>query len=70
MNPDSLAGLLNGLPVDDRVKLLTAFMYSGDDSVVATIISRGSDVQKHELCLRALRLLTDSRIELKSASLS
>jgi hypothetical protein len=55
---------VNSMPVDHRVKFLTALMYQGDDSVVSTVLSKASPGQVHETCLRALRLLTDSRIEL------
>jgi hypothetical protein len=63
MNVEALASL-NSIPVDERVKTLTALMYQGDDSVVSFIVSRADDRQTHELCLRALRLLTDARLEI------
>ena len=63
MNVEALAGL-NGDPVDQRVKVLTGLMHSGNDSAVAYVLSRADNRQVHELCLRSLRLLTDSRLEL------
>jgi hypothetical protein len=66
MDVEALIGV-NTIPVDDRIKVLTALMYEGNDSVVSVILSRGTDSQCHETCLRALRLLTDSRIALNPA---
>lgn len=63
MNVEAMIAV-NGMPVDDRVKVLAALMYEGNDSVVSVILSRATDSQIHETCLRALRLLTDARIEL------
>jgi hypothetical protein len=65
MDVETLIGV-NTIPVDDRIQALTALMYEGNDSVVSVILSRGTDSQCHETCLRALRLLTDARIELAS----
>lgn len=62
---------VNSMPVDDRVKFLTALMYQGDDSMVSVVLSNATPAQLHESCLRALRLLTDARLEiagLKQAS--
>jgi hypothetical protein len=55
---------VNAMPADDRVKFLVALMYQGDDSMVSTVLSKATPGQVHETCLRALRLLTDSRVEL------
>jgi hypothetical protein len=67
MDVEALIGV-NTIPVDDRIKVLTALMYEGNDSVVSVVLSRASDVQLHETCLRALRLLTDSKLELAKSS--
>jgi hypothetical protein len=67
MDVEALIGV-NTIPVDDRIKALTALMYEGNDSVVSVVLSRASDVQLHETCLRALRLLTDSKLELTKSS--
>lgn len=66
MDVETLIGV-NTIPADDRIKVLTALMYEGNDSVVSVILSRGTGSQCHETCLRALRLLTDSRIALNPA---
>jgi hypothetical protein len=67
MDVEALIGV-NTIPVDDRIKALTALMYEGNDSVVSVVLSRASNIQLHETCLRALRLLTDSKLELAKSS--
>ena len=55
---------IQGMPVDERVKLMTAMLVNGKDTDVEQTVYRTVGAELQELALHAIRLLADARNEL------
>ena len=55
---------ISGLPVEERIKVLTAAHASGNDTIVNTVIDRLGAAELKELATHAIQLLADARLAL------